>query len=148
MATKARKKPTPDQQSAALPDIVFAQASPSSVGGTSLFETVRTIDHANVEAYMSEPAVVSAAASRLRAAGFQVLDITPTTINIAGTPSLYEEYFAIRLVAEERPVLKPQNTEDTATFIECPDTDLPGLIPADRSPAAEVLEGVAIEEAR
>jgi subtilisin family serine protease len=148
MATKARRTATPDQQTPVLPEIVFAQASPRSLGGTSLFETARTIDHGNVEAYMSEPAVLTAAASRLRAAGFQVLDISPTTVNIAGAPSLYQEYFSTRLVAEERPVLKPQNREDTATFVECPDTDVPGLIPADRSPAAEVLEGVAIEEPR
>ena len=139
---------TPGQQTPPLPELVFAQASPRSVGGTSLFETARTIDHASVEAFMSEAAMVTAAASRLRGAGFQVLDVTPTTINIAGAPSLYEEYFSTRLVAEERAVLKPQDREDTATFVECPDTDLPGLIPAGRSPAAEVLEGVAIEEPR
>jgi subtilisin family serine protease len=89
--------------------------------------------------------VVREAAARLRSAGFAVLQISPTTVNIAGPPALYEEYFATRLAAEERPVRKPQGREEAATYVECLDTDLPGLIETDRCPAADVLEGVAIE---
>lgn len=139
MATK-RKRPAP------LPEVVYAQASPRSVGGGSLFDASRTIDHHNVENYTSAEAVVRNAVSRLQAAGFQVLQVSPTTVNIAGPPSLYESYFSTRLVAEQRTVIKPQVGEDTAEFIDSPDTDLPGLIDASRSPAADVLEGVAIEE--
>jgi hypothetical protein len=131
-----------------LPDVVFAQASPRSVGGTSLFETARAVTAAGVADYVSEAALVRTAAARLQAAGFQVLQLSPTTINIAGPPALYEEYFATRLVAEERPTRKSQDREDTATFVECPDTDVPGLVPVGRSPASDVLEGVAIEDPR
>lgn len=133
---------------AALPDIVFAQASPQSIGGTPLFDAPRSITSANVTDYMSEAVIIRAAVARLQSAGFQVLDVAPTTINIAGPPSLYESYFSARLVAEERPVLKSQDREDTATFVECPDTDLPGLVPVGASPASDVLEGVALEEPR
>jgi hypothetical protein len=139
MATKKRR-PAP------LPDVVYAQASPRSIGGTSLFDASRSIDHRNVGNYTSEEAVVRNAVSRLQAAGFQVLQVSPTTVNIAGPPSLYESYFSTSLITEERPVIKPQIGEDLATFVESPDTDLPGLIDTSRSPAADVLEGVAIEE--
>jgi Subtilase family len=134
--------------SGALPDVVFAQASPRSIGGTSLFDAPRSITSANVTDYTSETSIIRAAVARLQSAGFQVLDVAPTTINIAGPPSLYESYFSTRLVSEERPVLKSQDREDTATFVECPDTDMPGLVPVASSPAADVLEGVALEEPR
>ncbi|MFD1046566.1 hypothetical protein ACFQ1S_13885 [Kibdelosporangium lantanae] len=129
-----------------LPEVVYAQASPRSVGGSSLFEATRTIDHRNVLNYTSEQAVAQSAVARLQAAGFRVLQVSPTTVNIAGPPALYQEYFATRLVTEERPVVKPAVGETTATFVECPDTDLPGLIDTSNSPVADVLEGVAIEE--
>ncbi|WP_394618671.1 S8 family serine peptidase [Lentzea sp. JNUCC 0626] len=129
-----------------LPNLVYAQASPKSVGGASLFDAADSIDHNNVVNYTSEESVVADSVSRLEAAGFQVLQVAPTTINVAGPPGLYESYFETRLVTEERTVIKPQVGEDTATFIECPDTDVPGLIDVSRSPAADVLEGLAIEE--
>src|SRR3712207_8181712 len=51
-----------------------------------------------------------------------VLQLSPTTINIAGPPALYERVFRTRLQAEERPVIKEQGREDTATFVEAPET--------------------------
>jgi subtilisin family serine protease len=138
----ATKKTTPEP----LPKVVYAQASPKSIGGSSLFDATRSIDHRNVEAYMSEEPVVRDAVARLQAAGFQVLQVSPTTINIAGPPSLYQKYFSTRLVTDQRRVIKPQVGETTATFVDTPDTDMPGLIDTSQSAAADVLEGVAIEE--
>jgi len=97
-------------------------------------------------AYTSEPELTEQAAARLRAAGFQVLQVAPQTINVAAPPGLYEAYFQTTLLAEERPVLKPGQRETTATFVECPSTDLPGLVDASRSPVAGLVEGVAIEK--
>lgn len=129
-----------------MPEVVYAQASPRSVGGVSLFDVTRAVTRDNVVAFTSEESVIRTAASRLQAAGFTVLQLAATTINIAGPPTLYEEYFGVTLRTEERPVIKSGMTEDTATFIDCAQTDLPGLVPVGGSPAADVLEGVAIEE--
>lgn len=72
----ATKKTTPDP----LPKVVYAQASPKSIGGSSLFDATRSIDHRNVEAYMSEEPVVRDAVARLQAAGFQVLQVSPCQV--------------------------------------------------------------------
>ncbi|HEU4349073.1 MAG TPA: S8 family serine peptidase [Actinoplanes sp.] len=132
--------------SPALPPIVYAQASPRSVGGVSLFDVAQPVDAGSVLDFMSEQPVINEAEDRLRTAGFDVLQVSPTTINIAGPPALYEEYFGVTLEAQERPAVKSGGRAETATYVECLETDLPGLVPVDRSPAAEVLEGVALEE--
>ncbi|HWH34679.1 MAG TPA: S8 family serine peptidase, partial [Acidimicrobiales bacterium] len=129
-----------------LPGTVYAQASPRSLGGTSLFDAIRPVTAEVVAGFASEAGLVRSAASQLQAAGFQVLHISPVTINIAGPPSLYEEVFDTRLVTEEREVIKGGARRDSATFVEAPDTDLPGLIATAGTPLGEVLEGVAIEE--
>ena len=129
----------------ALPGLVYAQASPISVGGVSLFDAGRVTSD-NVVNFMSEGAVVQSAAVRLGQAGFQVLQVSPTTINIAGPASLYRRVFGTTLEAVERVVIKPGARRDTATFIDTPDTDMPGLIATAGTPLGDVLEGVAIEE--
>src|SRR3712207_8472429 len=43
---------------------------------------------------------------------------------------------------------KEGGREDTATFVEAPETDVPGLIRTEDSQFADVLEGVALEEPR
>lgn len=130
-----------------VPDLVFAQASPRSLGGTSLFET-SPASARNAMAVTSERAVTRDAAAQLRAAGFTVLQVCSTTINIAGPPTLYEQAFECRLTAEERPARKAQSADDTATFIECPDTDVPGLIATSGTAFSNLLEGVGLEEPR
>jgi subtilisin family serine protease len=99
-------------------------------------------------AVTSERAVTLDAAAQLRTAGFTVLQISNTTINIAGPPALYEQAFECRLAAQERPARKGQSPDDTATFIECPDTDVPGLINTSGTAFSNLLEGVGIEEPR
>ncbi|SDN67581.1 Subtilase family protein [Streptomyces sp. cf386] len=135
----------PDEVDSRLPEILFAQASPRSVGGTSLFEADDVTVGQAVD-YTSEDQVVAAAEERLTRAGFRVLQRSPQTLNIAGPPALYQEYFGTRLVTEEREVVKPGAQETTATFIDSPDTDLPGLISTAGTPVGDVVEGVAIEE--
>lgn len=137
-STRARRGP--------LPPILYANASPRSIGGTSLFDTPRPPTAGDAMAFASEEAVIRSATARLQAAGFSVLGISPHAINIAAPPELYEQVFGATLVTEERDVIKGGQVEDTATFVECPDTDLPGLIPTAGSGLNDVLEGVAIEE--
>ncbi|HST84655.1 MAG TPA: S8 family serine peptidase [Kineosporiaceae bacterium] len=131
----------------AIPELVFAQASPRSLGGVSLFES-SPVSAGDAAAMTSEQPVIRDAAAQLRAAGFSVLQVSSTTINIAGPPALYEQAFECRLMAEERVTRKAQSPDDTATFVECPDTDLPGLISTSGTAFSSLLEGVGIEEPR
>ena len=129
-----------------LPPRVFAQASPRSVGGESLFEAASAAAVDNPFAYASDPEVVERATRGLLDAGFEVLQVSQAIINIAGSPELYEERFSTRLVTEERDVIKPFSRQDTATFIDTVDTDRPGLVDTSRSRLGDVVEGIAIEE--
>jgi hypothetical protein len=129
-----------------LPRSIFAQASPISLG-RSLF-SLGAVTESRAAEVMSEPSLVITAAARLQAAGFSVLGLSSTTINIAGPADLYRSAFNCSLTTEERPVIKEQGREDTAGFVECPETDMPGLIETAGTQFADVLEGVALEEPR
>ena len=128
------------------PPLLYANASPRSVGGTSMFAATRLPTTATFLQYASDEAVIRSAVARLQAAGFSVLSISPFTINVAAPPEVYEDVFGVELFTEEREVIKGGAVRDTATFVDCAATDLPGLIDTAGSPLADVLEGVAIEE--
>ncbi len=128
-----------------MPTRLYAQASPHSVGGASLLEA-EVVDQETVAAFVSESRLDKEAPAMLRESGFEVLQVSPTTINIAGPPQRFEEAFEARLETEERPVIKEGAREDTATFVECPETPVRGLIATEGTRFADVLEGVAIEE--
>jgi hypothetical protein len=145
-SSSGTRRRTAKKESAAFPDVIYGVASPRSVGGTSLFEAGSTVTAETVSNFVSDTTVISAAARRLQEAGFRILQISPTTINIAGSRATYEEAFSTTLVTEEREVLKPGQMQDTATFIECPDTAQPGLIDPRATALGDVIEGVAIEE--
>src|SRR5512138_3673562 len=106
----ARKKPAP------MPTRIFAQVSPRSLGGVSMFDAMTSINASTVAGFQSDPQVIDAAATRLREAGFEVLQTTPLTINIAGSQATYEKTFRTKLVVEQRPVLKPGQVKDVAEF--------------------------------
>jgi hypothetical protein len=145
-ATKRDTRKT--DKNGALPDRIFAQASVRSIGGVSLFDADGQINAATVVNFHSDINLVNRAALLLRDAGFEILQISELTINIAGSPATFETAFGAPVVAEERPVLKPGQVEDTATFIECHNSERPGLISVAQSRFTEVLEGVAIEDPR
>ena len=129
-----------------LPSIVYAEASVRSVGGVSLFETTELVTSETVESFFSEPQLLNSAVRGLRDHGFEVLDVGATTISIAGAPKIYQDVFRTRIIAEEREAIKEFGQVTTATFLESPDTEIPGLIDPGRSPLAEVLEGVSLNE--
>src|SRR5688500_8769693 len=106
----------------ALPSVVYAQASPLSQGGTSLFDSPSPIRADEVAAYTSEETLLRQAIAQLSSAGFQVLQSSPITINIAGPPDLYERYFETNLRADRREVLLPGSREGVSTFIDAADT--------------------------
>ncbi|MGI8940843.1 MAG: S8 family serine peptidase [Actinomycetota bacterium] len=147
-ATRRQRRSRVPKLSSGLPRTVYAQASPRSIGGLSLFDAGEIISADYAMNFSSETELVMTAARRLQDAGFEVLQLSPITINIAGPPSLYDRVFGTSLIAEERPVIKEQGLEDTATFVEALDTELPGLVDTSTSELADVLEGVALEEPR
>jgi subtilisin family serine protease len=150
MATKKPKNVKAKKAAKALviPQRIFAQASPRSIGGVSMFEGQEQISAETVLNFFSEEQIISQAVERLQEAGFEVLQATPLTINIAGTAATYERAFNTKIYAEERPVIKELGRETTATFIDSPSADLPGLISTAGTTLEDVIEGVAIEEPR
>ena len=132
-----------------MPKRIYANASPHSLGGVSLFEAQEQCHAETVANFFSEPEMVNRAITRLQDAGFEVLQASPITINFAGTPAQFERAFKTKLVAEERPTIKTASEgEETATFLDSPDTELPGLLATVNTDFADLLEGVALEEPR
>lgn len=131
-----------------LPPLIFAQASPRSLGGVSLFEVETPIQADTVEGFYSEPALIERAVAKLQAAGFAVLQVSPATINIAGSADVYRRAFDTRVIAEERPTIKGYGQDAHATYLRAHEADLPGLIPTAGTAFEDVLEGVALEEPR
>jgi hypothetical protein len=141
-AKKAAAKPV----AGPMPKKIFANVSPKSVGGVSMFDALGRINSETIDSFVSDPNITSRAITMLQEVGFEILQVTNLTINIAGSQKTYEKAFNTKLITEERPVIKEMAKEDTATFIECPDTDLPGLISVAKTAFKDVLEGIAIEE--
>lgn len=131
-----------------LPARIFAQASPRSLGGVSLFDVQGQVNSGNVGNFHSDPEVIQRAVERLLDAGFEVLQVSEMTINIAGSAKTFEKAFKTTIAAQERPAVKELGRLTTATFIDCPDTQLSGLIPTAGTSMGDLLEGVAIEEPR
>ena len=98
--------------------------------------------------FASEPELIRRTMGRLSDAGFEVLAATPYTINIAGSQKTYEKGLGISLYAEERPCMKSDSEDSTATFIEAKDAPMAGMIDTSSSPMADLIEGIAIEEPR
>lgn len=131
-----------------IPPRIFAQASPRSPGGVSMFMAQHQIDQQTVGNFFSDEDLVARAVYRLQDAGFEILQVSPLTINIAGSAETYEKAFSTKIIAEERPVIKAEGKEDTATFLDSPDTELSGLITTTGTAFEELIEGIAIEEPR
>jgi subtilisin family serine protease len=131
-----------------IPKIIYANASPLSVGGVSMFEAGDQINADTVSNFESDDETIARAVSRLQEAGFDILQVSPLTINIAGSQATYERAFNTKLFAEEREVIKAGGKRDTATFIDCPETEMSGLVATKGSDLGDVIEGVAIEEPR
>ena len=138
--TKTKTKPP------VLPPVVYAEISVRSVGNVSLFDVPTPVTSDNVHNFYSDSQLVSSAIERLQTEGFEVLQAGNATITISAPIKTYEQVFKTKIVAEERETVKSFGEVTTATFLECPDTPIPGLIDPSRSSLADVLEGVALNE--
>ncbi|WP_338871010.1 S8 family serine peptidase [Spirosoma sp. SC4-14] len=127
--------------------VLYAHASVRSLGGTSLFDVQpEAIRSTNVNGFFANPNLVNDAVNRLKANGFDVLQVGDTTISIAAPIETYEKVFKTKIVSEDRPVIKAFAQEDEAEFFDTTDTPISGLIDTSKSNMADVLEGVAINE--
>ena len=136
------------EDTAALPETIYAQVSPRSQGGTSLFDVSDPITFATVSQFLAPIDITADAVRGLRRAGFSVLQQSPALLNIAAPPSLYEQFFQTRLEVREVPVLKPWNRDGVAQFIDTLDNDIPGFLDTSGSPLSGILEGGALEKMR
>ncbi|MGB5678654.1 MAG: hypothetical protein WBN36_12770, partial [Gammaproteobacteria bacterium] len=131
-----------------LPRVVYAEVSPHSIGGVSMFNASNTINFETVANFTSEEDLIQRAAAKLKDAGFDVLQATESTINIAGSPKTYEKAFGAPIVIRQEEVIKGFGQTDVAEFLDCPNSDIKGLISTRGTEFENVIEGVAIEEPR
>ena len=145
-AAKAARSPARTRSRSVYPERIFAIASPRSVAGLSLFEPGKQVDSTNVGAFVSDAGATERAVGLLADAGFEVLQATQFTINIAGSREVFENAFETTIFAEERPTMKQRGIEEEATYFDTRDTPVQGLIDTSNTRFNDVLEGVAIEE--
>ncbi len=131
-----------------IPKLLFAQASPHSIGGMSMFDMEGAVGADIVSNFMSDTDLLTQAAQALQDAGFQVLQVSAYTINIAAPIATYERAFKTKVVPEELPTIKSQGITDTATFFTVPDAPRFGLITTAGTAFENLIEGVAIETPR
>jgi subtilisin family serine protease len=106
-----------------------------------MFGQDQQIHALSVSSFLSPPDLVSAATQRLRAAGFDILQVTPLSINIAGTPEVVEKSFRTKIIEKE----VPRPSGGTSTYLDSPDTEMTGLVSTFGTPFGDLLEGVALE---
>jgi len=85
--------------------------STKSKGGVSLFESDDPITGDNVEAYNSDPEVTDEAEHELRQLGFRVLDVSPSTISVAGSAELFQDVFGRAFQSKKKEVFDGAEAE-------------------------------------
>jgi hypothetical protein len=131
-----------------IPKLIFANVSPHSIGGRSMFDAGAKITARTVDDFNSEAKLIARTRAKLLEAGFKILQVTKSTINIAGTAKAYERAFGAPIIVKQRRVRKEMNKVEAAEFLDSPNNDVPGLITTRATPFESLVEGVAIEEPR
>ncbi len=137
-----------DKEGFSIPPRLFANVSPHSVGGMSMFDYAGPFDASIVSNFMSEEDLIYRTAGALQDAGFEVLQLSPYTINVAAPIATFERAFKTRIVPHELPTLKAGNVQDTATYFSTDSTDRFGLLLPKGTAFENLIEGVAIETPR
>ncbi|MFZ1750349.1 MAG: hypothetical protein WAU01_09165 [Saprospiraceae bacterium] len=128
-----------------MEEMIYAQASPLSIAGNSLFSSTG-FDEKNVSDYYSEKKIVNKAVRKLKKAGFEVHFVAKTSISISGPKSLYEQYFGKSIHKVTKRVLGSQNQETSVDFYEVDSESASSFLSTDASPLSDVIEGIAIAE--
>lgn len=127
-----------------MEEIIYAQASPHSIAGKSLFSSTGFNEN-NVSDYYSDKKVVNKAVSKLKKAGFEVHFVAKTSISISGKKSLYEQFFGKKITKESKKVRGSQDEETSIDYYKVGD-GTSSFLATDTSPFADVIEGIAIAE--
>jgi serine protease AprX len=90
---------------------LIAAVSPRSQGGVSLFETTQPITAENVGAFTSDASVIAGAVDELKRLGFRVLQVSETTISVAGSRKLFQDVFGVRLRREKATMMEGQEVD-------------------------------------
>jgi hypothetical protein len=147
----ARKAAAPTRKTRppfSIPPRLFAQVSPHSISGISMFDDAGQVTASTVANFMSDGELLRRTAQALQDAGFDVLQISPYTVNVAAPIATYERAFKTRITPQELPTLKAGAMAGTATFFSGEDTAHFGLLDARGTAFENLVEGVAIEEPR
>jgi len=126
-----------------MEELIYAQASPHSIAGNSLFSAAEFTEK-NVSDYYSDKKIVNKAVSKLKQAGFEVHFVAKTSISISGPKSLYEEYFGKKIKKVSKKVRGSQEQETSVDFYEVDSETSPSFMATTSSPLSDVIEGIAI----
>lgn len=118
---------------------IVAAVSPRSIGGVSLFETAAPITSENVREFYSEESVINNTCNELRRRGFRVLQVSPTTISIAGSRQLFQEVFGTELHKE-----RVTTMEDTEVEFYAPPGEPAEQLLQPSEDLSNLIEGVAL----
>ncbi|AUT00813.1 peptidase S8 [Nostoc sp. CENA543] len=131
---------------AKLPSKIYTEAIVRSVSGESLLHSSTPVTCENVTQFYAEPRLLDSAVNRLKAEGFEILNVSKTSISIAADAEVYERSLQTTLEAVERPVIKEIVGETTATFINARDDKPFGEIDTSQTSWDQLLDGIAINE--
>ncbi|HLO49199.1 MAG TPA: S8 family serine peptidase [Kamptonema sp.] len=134
------------QNEPVLPPKIYTEAVVRSITGASLLRYSHPVTSENVTQFYAEPEQVELAIKRLKAAGFEILEVGFATISIAGQPELYERSFQTTLEAVERPTITEMGEIGTTILINSVDNTPFGEIDTSKTIWDDVLDGIAINE--
>ncbi len=129
-----------------LPSKIYAEAVVRSASGASMLRSSSLVTSENVLQFYAEPSRLRLSVRRLKAAGFEILEVGKALISIAAGSEVYERSFRTTIEAVERPVIKEMGEPSTATFINSVDDRPFGEIDTSKTIWDEVLDGIAINE--
>lgn len=137
---------TSSQNQPVLPPKIYTEAVVRSISGASLLRDPHPVTSENVTQFYAEPKQVELAIKRLKAAGFEILEVGFATISIAAKPELYERSFQTTLEAIERPTITEMGEIGTTILINSVDNTPFGEIDTSKTIWDDVLDGIAINE--
>ena len=152
-APAAPDEPAPDTPPP--PEQIFAEVSPKSVGGTSLFSALPddAVNQDTVAAFHSEPSDLREAITRLKQLGFVVHhpEASAITLTISGPPELYKQVFGVDFTTQQTTMmaeaLQPEADRDrTSQPYLAPVDDHPEFYADPPATLANSIEGVVFPQ--
>lgn len=118
---------------------IVAAVSVRSKGGVSLFEATAPITADNVHEFHAEESDTHDACNELMKLGFRVLQVSQTTVSIAGSRKLFQDVYGIRLRKQTAEVVEGQEVE----FLAAPGEPAEQLLKPPET-LANLIEGVVL----